>query len=181
MATLTRGTAVPIFEAEDAHGHTWQIPDDFKDKILVLVFLRHLGCPLCMRRIDELKDEYSRIKDIGAELMVMVQSTKVRVEKYSEKKSIPFPLVSDKEKKIYSLFGVERGGLAAFLAPRVLKESAKATLKGYFHGALEGDELQKPAEFIVGKSGKIEWAHYGEDISDSSPNEIILKELRSLK
>jgi len=178
---LKYGDAAPTFEAEDANGHIWQIPDDFKNKPFILVFLRHLGCPLCMRRLDELKAEYSRFKGMGAELMVITQSTQERVRKYSAKKSIPYPLIGDKEKKIYSLFGVRSGGLGALLAPRVLKESAKATLKGYFHGPLEGDELLVPAEFIIGGDGKIAWAHYGSDISDSSPNEIILKELRALK
>ena len=175
---FAKGAKAPIFEAEDAKGHIWHIPEDLKGKKLVMVFLRHLGCPLCMRRIDELKNEYYRFDELGAMLMVIVQSTRARVASYSEKKSIPYPLVPDKDKKIYDLFGVERGGIGAFLAPRVLVESAKATLKGYFHGAFEGDELQKPAEFIIKPGGEIAWANYGRDISDSTPNERIFNELK---
>ena len=178
---LERGASAPFFEAEDSHEHTWRFPDDFKDKKLVLVFLRHLGCPLCKRRIDELKKDYLRFKESGAELMVIVDSTRPRVEKYADGKSIPYPLVWDKEKRIYSAYGVERGGLKAFLAPRVLKASLSATLKGYLHGPILGSELQKPAEFIIDKSGKVVWAHYGEDISDSTPNETLLRELSVAK
>ena len=63
------------------------------------------------------------------------------------------------------------------LAPNVLKESVKATLKGYMHGKFEGDEFQKPADFIIAPDGKILWAHYGKDISDSTPNELLIAEL----
>ena len=74
-------------------------------------------------------------------------------------------------------YGVERGGLMAFVAPSVLKASAKATLKGYMHGKFEGDELQKPAEFIISPDGEIKWAHYGKDISDATENKKLLAEL----
>lgn len=177
---LDKGAKALKFEAEDAKGRMWQMPEDQKGRNLVLVFLRHLGCPLCMRRIDELKKEYGRFSEMNAELMVVVQSTKQRAAKYAEKKSIPYPLIGDKEKKLYDLFGVQRGGIAAFMAPRVLVASAKATMKGYFHGAFDGDELQKPAEFIIKPGGEIAWSHYGEDISDATGNEKIFNELKGL-
>lgn len=177
---FVKSDAAPAFEAVDAKGNIWKIPQALKGKRLVLVFLRHLGCPLCMRRIDQLKKDYGKFGKAGAELMVVVESTGPRVAKYSTKKSIPYPLVGNKDKSLYDLFGVARGGLMSFLAPKVLRESAKAALKGYFHGKFEGDELQKPAEFIISPDGVIEWTHYGKDISDASSNQTLLDELKAL-
>lgn len=172
------GEKAPEAVFEDNTGKTWRLPDDFNGKKTVLVFLRHLGCPLCMRRIDELKSDFEKFKSHEAQVIVFVQSTWERARKYAEKKALPFMLVGDREKTVYSIYGVERGGVTALLAPSVLKKSLSATLKGYMHGPFEGDELQKPAEFVLDEKGVVIWAHYGKDISDSSDNEQLLKVLK---
>ncbi len=171
------GSTAPSFEVEDASGKVWKIPEGLEGRRLALVFLRHLGCPLCLRKVDELNADAARFDALNASIMVIVQGTGARVKSFSSKKNLKISLVADKEKKIYGMWGVERGGIGAFLAPKVLKESAKATLKGYMHGKFEGDELQKPADFIIAPDGKIEWAHYGRNVSDSTENEILIKEL----
>lgn len=173
------GEKAPEAVFEDHMGKTWRIPDDFRGRRVVLVFLRHLGCPLCLKRIDELKTDFEKFKELGAQLVVFVQSTWERTKKYAEKKAIPFLLVADREKTVYSIYGVEKGGIGAFLTPSVFKKSLSATLKGYMHGAFEGDELQKPAEFVLDENGMVIWAHYGKDISDSADNDQLMIALRS--
>ena len=177
---LDAGSMAPSFEAQDAAGKQWKVPQEMGGKYLVLVFLRHLGCPLCMKHIDELNSDAMRFNVLGASVVVVVDGTAERVRGFVSKKNLAIALVGDREKKIYGTYGVERGKIAAVLAPNVLKESVKATLKGYMHGKFEGDELQKPADFIVAPDGKILWAHYGKDISDSTPNELLIAELNRL-
>lgn len=179
---LDAGSVAPSFETQDAGGKQWKVPGEPAGKYLVLVFLRHLGCPLCMKRIDELNSDAMRFNALGASVIAVVDGTSERVRGFASKKNLAISLVGDKGKKIYEAYGVERGRITAMLAPNVLKESLRATLKGYMHGKFEGDELQKPADFIIAPDGKILWAHYGKDISDSTSNEILIEELsRSIK
>ena len=174
---LDIGSKSPAFEAADAKGNQWKAPQGPGGKYLVLVFLRHLGCPLCMKRIDDLNADATRFDALGASVIVVVEGTSERVRAYASKKNLTISLVGDKEKKIYGAYGVERGKITAMLAPKVLRESLRATLKGYMHGRFEGDELQKPADFIIAPDGKIAWAHYGKNISDSTPNDKLIEEL----
>jgi len=97
---------------------------------------------------------------------VVVQSTEKRVKEYILKKGIKFNMIPDHERRIYELYGVAKGGVAAFLAPAVMVASIRATLKGNFHGPFEGDELQKPASFIIGPDGKLAFSEYGKNIAD---------------
>ena len=67
------------------------------------------------------------------------------------------------------------------LSPGLLAKSVKLTFKGYLHGIPNGDELQLPADFIIGRDMRIEFAHYGKDPSDSVPAAEIVRLLKGNK
>lgn len=172
------GAQVPSFEVTDGHGDLWRIPQVLEaGKPLLLVFLRHLGCPLCRQRVDELKEEHALFVEAGVELLVITQSSAKRVAKFASKQSIPYGIVGDREKRLYDLFGVKRGGLGQYATGRVVAKTVRAATKGYLHGRFEGDEFQMPAELIVAPDGRIAWSHYGTDVADASPNEVLLDAL----
>ena len=43
----------------------------------------------------------------------------------------------------------------------LLERAEEARRQGFEHGPYEGNERQSPADFIVSKEGKIEYANYG--------------------
>jgi len=178
---LKIGDMAPKFEFEDQRGKKSNFPDDFKGKWLGLFFLRTLACPICMEKIDELKKSEHKYKEQGVSLFVVVQSSMNRVKEYADKRQIQFPMIGDLERKIYSLYGVELGRLSAFFAPQVMSASVRATFKGHIHGMPEGNELQKPACFIIDPSGRIAYLEYGRNIADMITEERFMKVLQGLK
>ena len=178
---LKIGSFAPGFEFEDQKGKKFRFPENFKGKWLALFFLRHLGCPLCQEKINELKKSQPKYKAEGIELFVVVQSTLNRVKQYSQRKGIDFYLIGDYERKLYELYQVSKGGISALLSPRVMVASIRATLKGNFHGKFEGDELQKPAVFIIDPEGKIAYLEYGKDIASIITEQKFFEIIKSLK
>jgi len=178
---LKIGSLAPEFEFEDQRGKKFRFPEDFKGKWLALFFLRHLGCPLCMEKINELKKSEQKYQAEGVELFVVVQSTLNRVSQYAQKRGINFFLIGDYEKRLYALYQVFRGGISALLSPKVLIATTRATLKGNFHGRFEGDELQKPAIFIINPEGKLAFLEYGRDIASVMNEKRFFEVLKSLK
>ncbi len=172
---ISNGVQAPVFETEDQHGNAVKVPGDKK---AVLMFMRYLGCPLCLQKIKGVAANIERFRAAGAEVMVVVQSTPGRVKIFAEKNGLPFTLISDRENKLYELYDVSVGGIRQFLAPNVLKESAKAMLKGHLHGRFEGKEFQIPAAFVIGTDGKVQLAHYGKDVADFGDMEDILEALK---
>lgn len=160
---VSKGDKAPGFETEDQKGNMVRVPSGRKT---ALMFMRYLGCPLCLHKMDEVKAKMDEFNAAGADVMVVVQSTSSRVKSFSDQKGVPFLLISDREKKFYQLYDVKAGGLGAMLSPNVLKETVKATFKGKMHGAFEGDEFQIPASFVVGTDGKVHFAYYGRDVAD---------------
>lgn len=171
---IEAGTKIQGFDFIDQDGNKAAYPGDFSEEKLVMFFLRHLGCPLCKVTIEELKEAHQKFREKGARVAVIVQSTPKRVSSYAWKNSLPFMLVSDREKRLYNTFEVRRGGLKEFTAPSAFKATVKATLKGKMHGLIEGDEFQVPASFVLGPDGSVEYAYYGKDISDFGSVEELL-------
>ena len=174
--TFGPGDKIEPFSFTDHAGKEWSFPDDFKDTRLALFFLRHLGCPLCKEKVDELKARAADFESRSIKLAAVVQSTEKRSAEYAEKQGIGFSLVPDREKVLYTRFDVRKGGIKEFTAPKVLVSSIRATLKGHMHGKFEGDELQVPASFLLSAEGGIIYSHYGKDISDfGSVDELLAK------
>jgi thioredoxin-dependent peroxiredoxin len=170
------GDKVKEFGFTDQAGKERKFPDDFKDGKVALFFLRHLGCSLCKLTVAELKDNHARFAAKSVRAVVVVQSTPKRVAEYAQKAGLPYLLVSDRERRLYDAFDVQRGGLKEFTAPAAFKQTIRATLKGHLHGMFEGDELQVPASFLLAPGGEVLYAHYGKDISDfGSVEELLAK------
>ena len=163
---LTVGQPAPRFETVDQKDQPLVFPDGFSGKKVVLSFLRYLGCPLCLMKLDELVAHYPDYTGRGAELVAVVQSVPGHVKRFAERKKIGFRLLSDHERRLYQLYQVPIGGAKEYLAPAVLMATVQATLKGHMHGRFGGHELQIPADFIIGPDGKIAFVHYGKDVSD---------------
>lgn len=173
---LVIGDKVKEFWFVDQGGRERRFPEDFKDEKVALFFLRHLGCPLCKMTVAELAENHTRFAAKSVRTVAVVQSTPKRVREYAQKNNLPYLLVSDRERRLYDAFDVQRGGLKEFTAPAALKQTIRATLKGHLHGAFEGDELQVPASFLIAPSGEVLYAHYGKDISDfGSVEELLAK------
>jgi len=163
---LNVGQAAPEFEAVDQKDQKLVVPGAFQGKKVALSFLRYLGCPLCLMKLEEVIQNYPAYAAAGAGLIALVQSRPGHVKRFADRKKLPFALISDPERKIYKLYQVPLGGVKEYIAPPVLKATIQATLKGHMHGRFGGNELQIPADFILAPDGTIAFVHYGKDISD---------------
>lgn len=166
MTKLQVGDVAPAFAAEDGHGEIIELARLTSAGKTLLVFIRHLGCPLCREIIADLAAAAGEAgKNFGA-IVAFTESTAVRVAEFSAKNAIPFSIISDRDKKVFEAYGVGRGGIGSMLGPSVLAATVRATFRGHMHGKFEGSELQLPADFIVDRGGKISLAHYGKNVAD---------------
>ena len=66
--------------------------------------------------------------------------------------------IADPERRLYSLFGVERGTLCQMVSPGVVACGIRATVKGNFGGRAIGDPQLMPGLFAI-KNEQIVWQH----------------------
>jgi D-cysteine desulfhydrase len=172
------GTQAPVFAVTDGKGASLSLAD-LQGRKTVLIFLRHLGCPICRMEIAELKRRIGEFKDAGAEVVVFVDSPAESVTEFAQRDDVTFRIVADPQRSVYAHYGIERGGLLDFIAPGAALRSVKATLKGHMHGRFEGSELLLPGDFVLDASGKILYAHRGAHIGDNTPLDTLLAIVKS--
>lgn len=110
MAVLKEGSKAPVFKAPDQNGKTVSL-SDFKGKKVILYFYPKDDTPGCTAQACNLKDNHSALLKKGFQVVgVSVDSVKSH-KKFEEKFELPFPLISDEEKKIvdkYNLWGEKK-------------------------------------------------------------------------
>jgi peroxiredoxin Q/BCP len=106
---LQPGDPAPKFTATAVGGvYGWGEPiklADFKGQIVILYFYPKDDTPGCIKQACSLRDAWKNFTDRAAVFGVSIDSAKSHV-KFVTKYSLPFPLISDEDKKIVEAYGV---------------------------------------------------------------------------
>ncbi|MCS6789527.1 MAG: thioredoxin-dependent thiol peroxidase [Bacteroidia bacterium] len=104
MSTLTIGTPAPPFEALDQNGTIHRL-SDYKGKKVVLYFYPKDDTPGCTKEACNLRDHYAALQSAGYVVLGVSADSVHSHKKFSQKYGLPFPLLSDPEKKILQAYG----------------------------------------------------------------------------
>ncbi|HEX2976202.1 MAG TPA: thioredoxin-dependent thiol peroxidase [Bacteroidales bacterium] len=105
MTQLKEGMKAPDFKGTDQYGREVNL-SDFAGKKLVLYFYPKDNTPGCTAEACNLRDNYTELlKKRFAVVGVSADSEKSH-KGFSEKYSLPFPLIADTSKKILDDYGV---------------------------------------------------------------------------
>lgn len=103
--TLQPGDKAPAFSATATDGSTVKLTD-FKGKSVVLYFYPRDDTPGCTKEACGFRDIYRQITAKGAVVLgVSIDPVKAH-QKFTEKFTLPFPLLADEDKKIVQAYGV---------------------------------------------------------------------------
>ena len=104
---LKVGDKLPNFKAKDTNGNLFDSQDYIGKQALVIYFYPKDETKVCTAQACSFRDNYEEFKDLGAEIIgVSADSVQSHV-KFKSKFNLPFILLSDNDKKLRKLFGVE--------------------------------------------------------------------------
>jgi peroxiredoxin Q/BCP len=121
------GDKAPDFEGATSDGNALALKDFLRRKNVVLYFYPKDDTPGCTREACSFRDNMEVIRAMGAEVVGVSLDSAESHKKFSAKYRLPFPLVSDRKKRIAKAYGV-------------LKDSATSTDR---------------VTFIIDKNGRI--------------------------
>lgn len=166
MAKLTAGQNMPDFTFHTAFEEGKTLYGELSGKTFVW-FLRYYGCTLCQVDLHALKTNYDKFTEKGARVIVVMQSAPSVIAAEIAQGDLPFEIVCDETMALYKRFEIlpakSKLGMASLA---IVGKAKQAKELGFEHGAYEGDELQLPALFLLDREGKIEYAHYGKNVTD---------------
>ncbi len=94
----------PGFELKDQDGKTHKL-SDYAGRKVVLFFYPKNFTPGCTKEVCSFRDSYELLKKKGVVLLGVSADSVESHKKFREKYSLPFPLLSDPEKKVIKVYG----------------------------------------------------------------------------
>lgn len=173
----TVGLSAPDIELLDHSGQPTALSSLWATRPFVLIFIRHLGCPLCRAHVVEIRDEFQQFEAADCEMAVVAMGDVASVAAFRAELKLPFRMLADLEQRAYRLFEVPRGSVNSVAGPRVWLQGLKAILS-FGAGKITGDTLQLPGSFVIDRHGIIRLAHHASNSADWIPNAELLKAVR---
>lgn len=175
---LADTSTAPIFTHTTAFGDTVSL-SQYKGQKVFLVFTRSAGCPICNLYVHQLQEFADSFKQKDIVVLIVTQTKAENTRKYIENENFPYTFLSDPERKLYKLYGVEssagkliKGYL--FKGGRAKSKKGKKLYKEAFKQ--EGDTDMIGADFLIDEDGKLIKAFYGKYLGDR----MEVKEILSL-
>lgn len=108
---LSVGTTAPTFTAKDTNGNTVSL-SDFAGKTVVLYFYPKDDTPGCTKQACSFRDSYTDYLNKGITVLGVSLDDEASHQKFTEKYSLPFPLLADVDGAITKAYDVDGGGYA---------------------------------------------------------------------
>lgn len=120
------------------------------EKQVLLIFLRHFGCPFCRETLTKLAEIKPVIEAENAEIVLVHMSSKYVAQKLLNVYHLEnVTHISDPDLKLYQEFGLPKTNFLALLHPKNLWRTFKTSiLKGHLMGKPAGDIYQMPGVFV---------------------------------
>jgi len=101
---LEKGDKAPAFSLKNTAGETVKL-SDFKGKKVVLYFYPKDMTPGCTKEACGFRDDYAQLKKRGVEVIGVSGDDQKSHEKFTEKYSLPFTLLSDPDHEMMKKYG----------------------------------------------------------------------------
>jgi len=105
MSHLKKGDPAPEIAATDQQGNPITLAA-FRGQKVILYFYPKDDTPGCTAEACNLRDNYLILIEKGLRVLGVSADSEISHKKFSEKYVLPFPLISDKAKKIIRDYGV---------------------------------------------------------------------------
>ncbi len=105
METIKIGDKAPEFNVKDQNGNLVSLAN-YKGKKVVLYFYPKDLTPGCTMESCNLRDNYSKLKEMGFEVIGISADNEAKHRRFINKHRLPFTLLADVDKKVINAYGV---------------------------------------------------------------------------
>ncbi|MEP4077967.1 peroxiredoxin-like family protein [Haloferula sp.] len=149
---LGKGEPVPAAKLKTAKGDAFALKEQIKNKPTILIFYRGGWCPFCTKHLAELQESQQDLLDMGYQILAITADAPEQMPATSKEHELDYTLLSDVGMEASDAFGL------AFY----LDEETSKRYEGRFDMSAKHEGrywLPVPAVYVVGKDGKIAFAH----------------------
>jgi peroxiredoxin len=179
IAHLKFNDLAPDLELATADGDKIKLSSLWKDRVLLLAFTRHFGCPQCKEMLEQLIQLIPDLTGKGYQLAVITQASPDETKAFCAEYAPGVLCLSDAERNAYTAYGLGRGTMRqTFLSSNIWRSNRKLKQKKGWKTELPPpgqDALLMSATFIIGSDSRIRLPYYYDNIADHPPVSLLLK------
>lgn len=142
----------------DENGQPVLLAELWKDRPVVLAFVRQFGCVLCREFVIELREHREAIREHGADVFVVGNGEPEAAARFRDSFDLDFPVLVDPQRRVFQLLKFRRN-LGGSANPAVLLAALRAWFRGARQGRTEGDPWQLGGILIVQPSGEVSYCY----------------------
>lgn len=163
------GEVLPEQTVTNFDGSELQLKSLYKQKPLLLAFMRASWCPYCRGQVEMLNGMADTFKEIGCEIAIISRETPEESTFSSDKVTLITDTTNDFGKKL---------GMTYYATEEITKIYADLGINEAVEGYFDTSELNVPATFIVDKvNGRILYKHAKRDYTQRATGSEIIREL----
>jgi prostamide/prostaglandin F2alpha synthase len=160
----------------DETGQPVLLGDLWKDRTVVLAFVRQFGCVLCREFVIELRNHQEAFHVHGADVFVVGNGEPDAAARFRDTFDLNFPVFVDPHRRVFQLLGFRRN-LGGSANPAVLLAALRAWFRGARQGKTEGDPWQLGGILIVRPSGEVSYRYASRFAGDHPKIGEVLRQL----
>lgn len=108
MAKIQVGDPAPAFEATTYDGKPIRLADFLHRRAVVLFFYPKDGTAVCTQEACAFRDSYEQFLTANTEVIGVSSDSDDRHQAFAQQHRLPFPLISDRDGALRTLYGVPR-------------------------------------------------------------------------
>ena len=166
------GSLVPraLAEAEviDPAGATHRLDATWRDRDVVLVFVRHFACAGCAEHLAALRPRLDELARLAVDVVIVGNGSPDQLAAFVERKDVARPHVrsfTDPTLAAYRAAGLVRSRWGT-LGPIALGQVVRAYLNGHRNGRPQGDLYQQGGTLYVTKAGAVAFYQRATSLGD---------------
>ena len=139
----------PLTELRSSNGQT--LDELSAERPQLVVFLRHLGCTFCRESLSDLSEQRAEIEGQGYGIVLVHMVDDERANDFFSNYGLEsLPRISDTDRRLYQMFGLDAGGVRELFGVRVwVRGFVAGLLSGHGIGRVQGNPFQMPGVYVV--------------------------------
>ena len=102
------GSLAPDFKLLATNGQEVSLTNFRGKKNVIVFFIRETTCAQCKTHVTQLGRMYDQFREANTEIIVILGEDVNKSKEYAESIKLPFPILSDPDRAVYTLYELEK-------------------------------------------------------------------------
>lgn len=170
---MSTDSALGDCEVFNRHGEPHRLGDMWRERPVLLVFVRHFGCIFCSEQVGQMRRLSPQVHAAGASWIIVGNGSVEEVATFAESLGGEVAVYSDPTLRAYDVAGAKRN----LLRLQVIANAWRAYRAGHRQRRLQGSPTQHGAVLLVLPGGRVAWRYVSRTAGDHPTDANILSAL----